>query len=288
MLVDSPYGPVTVSANNNPLDGQEQVFLESRGSPAEAWEAVKAGAVLISEPLTNRLGLGLGDEIQLDTGQGPRSFPIVGIFRDYTSSGGNVTMWLENYRQLWDDQAVTAFSLKLAESADLAATVAALRKSAEGIQQVDIRSTRDLRETSLTVFDRTFTITSALQIITTAVAFVGVLSSMLSLQVEKQRQLGILKAIGMSARQLWGMVLLETGLIGLMAGLLAMPTGYAVALILVRIINVRSFGWSMNLFLEPAPFIQALLISILAALLAGLYPAWRISQRKASDAMRFD
>jgi putative ABC transport system permease protein len=288
VLVDSRIGPITVSANNNPNDGQEQVFISSQGSPAQAWELVKQGAVLLSEPLANRLNIGMGDEISLMTNLGEREFAIVGVFQDYSSSAGNVTMWLDNYRNHWDDQAVTAFSLKAAENVDLNMIILDLRQASSSIQQVDIRSTRDLRETSLIVFDRTFTITSALQIITTAVAFIGVLSSMLAIQVEKQRQLGIFKAIGMSARQLWSLIVLETGLIGLMAGILALPTGYAVALILVRVINVRSFGWTMNLFVEPEPFIQAVLISLFAGLLAGIYPAMRISKRKASDAMRFD
>jgi putative ABC transport system permease protein len=111
---------------------------------------------------------------------------------------------------------------------------------------------------------------------------------MLSLQLEKQRQMGILKAIGLSVRQIWVLTLLETGLIGALAGLLALPTGLAVAEILLTLINRRSFGWTLQLHLEAEPFAQALVVAILAALLAGLYPALRASRRSAADAMRFD
>jgi putative ABC transport system permease protein len=82
--------------------------------------------------------------------------------------------------------------------------------------------------------------------------------------------------------------LLETGLIGGVAGLLALPMGYVIAQILLQIINKRSFGWTLQLQLEAAPFIQALLIAVAAALLAGLYPAYRASRRSAADAIRFD
>jgi putative ABC transport system permease protein len=111
---------------------------------------------------------------------------------------------------------------------------------------------------------------------------------MLALQLEKQRQMGILKAIGLSLRQLWGLTLLETGLIGAVAGVLALPTGYIIAQILLLLINKRSFGWTLQMHLELAPFIQALLIAMTAALLAGLYPAYRASRRSAADAIRFD
>lgn len=286
--VDSPYGPVTVSANDNPNDGNEQVYVAIQDSGSEVWVEVQAGAVMISEPLANRLGLWMGDQITLFTGRGERSFPIVAVFRDYSSSRGNVTMWLENYRDLWNDDAVTAFSARVEVGKNVDAIVAEMQKELNRIQFVNIRSNQGLRIETLEIFDRTFLITRALQLITTAVAFVGVLSAMLALQLEKQRQMGILKAIGLSVRQLWVLTLLETGLIGAVAGIFALPTGYIIAQILLQIINKRSFGWTLQLQLEAAPFIQAFLIAVSAALLAGLYPAFRASRRSAADAIRFD
>jgi len=111
---------------------------------------------------------------------------------------------------------------------------------------------------------------------------------MMSLQLDKQRQLGILKAIGLTGRQIWRLITLETGLMGTVAGLLSMPTGYVLALILVFIINRRSFGWTLQMQLTPEPFIQAFAIAVSAAVLAGLYPALRIVRRNTSEAIRFD
>jgi putative ABC transport system permease protein len=81
---------------------------------------------------------------------------------------------------------------------------------------------------------------------------------------------------------------LETGLMGAVAGLLAMPTGYMLALILVYIINRRSFGWTLQMQVSIEPFLQALVIAVLAALLAGFYPARRIIKRNTAEAIRFD
>jgi putative ABC transport system permease protein len=75
---------------------------------------------------------------------------------------------------------------------------------------------------------------------------------------------------------------------GAVAGLMAIPTGYVLALILIYIINQRSFGWTLQLELVPAPFIQAFFVAVVAALLAGLYPVWRVSRRVAADALRFE
>ncbi|MCA9977107.1 MAG: ABC transporter permease, partial [Anaerolineales bacterium] len=118
------------------------------------------------------------------------------------------------------------------------------------------------------------------------VAFIGVLSALLSLQLERSRELGVLRATGMTVRQLWGLTFLETGLMGGIAGLLAMPVGYVLAWILVYVINVRSFGWTLNMQLEPAYFGQALVVSVAAALLAAVYPSLRLGGMVVATAVR--
>ncbi|MCW5838910.1 MAG: ABC transporter permease [Anaerolineales bacterium] len=288
VLVDSPYGPLMVAANDNPNDGEEQVYYAAEGDGQAVWRAVQAGAVIISEPLANRLQLGVGDSLTLYTPSGPQDFHISAIFSDYSSSRGNITMWLENYRALWGDPTVTAFSAVVRPGRDVDTLVEELKRELSPNQLLHIRSNSSLRAESLEVFDRTFLISSALHLITTNVAFVGVLSAMLSLQLEKQRQMGILKAIGLSVRQIWALTLLETGLIGALAGLLALPMGLLIGEVLLGLINRRAFGWTLQLHFEAAPFIEALLVALAAALLAGLYPAWRASRRSAADAMRFD
>lgn len=288
-LVDSPAGPIQISANNNPNDGMEQLYRASEYAPGEIWGAVEQGAVLVSEPLATRLNLPLkGGVLPLYTQAGLQDFPIAGIYYDYASSQGNAILSLEQYRQYWDDDQVSAAAIILEPGVDVQATADALKARLAEIQILLVRPNQVLREDALEVFDRTFAITSALQLMTTIVAFVGVLSAMMSLQLDKQRQLGILKAIGLTGRQVWRLITLETGLMGTVAGLLSMPTGYVLALILVFIINRRSFGWTLQMQLTPEPFIQAFVIAVSAAVLAGLYPALRIIRRNTSEAIRFD
>jgi putative ABC transport system permease protein len=288
-IVDSPYGPIQISANNNPNDGLEQMYLAADYPPEEIWAAVQEGAILVSEPLANRLGLPRhGGELALYTDAGLRTFPVAGIYYDYASSQGNAILALENYRRLWGDDQVVAAALILAPGVDPQTVADQLETRLAQVQSLLVRPNQSLRADTLEVFDRTFAITGALQLMTTFVAFVGVLSAMMSLQLDKQRQLGILKAIGLTARQLWGLIALETGLMGGVAGLLAMPTGYVLALILIFIINRRSFGWTLQMQVAADPFLQAFAIAVLAALLAGLYPASRIVRRNTAEAIRFD
>lgn len=288
-LVDSPQGPVQVSANNNPNDGLEQIYLSTEVPLTEIQDAMQQGFILISEPLANRMDLPAhGANLALYTDRGLQSFPVAGIYYDYSSTQGNAILSLDTYRRFWDDERITSAALILQPGTDPETVTRDLKTRLAPIQALLVRPNQVIRAETLEIFDRAFAITSALQLMTTLVAFIGVLSAMMSLQLDKERQLGILRAIGLTARQLWILVILETGLMGAVAGLFAMPTGYILALILIYIINRRSFGWTLQMQVEPGPFLLAFLIAVVASLLAGLYPARRILQRNMAEAIRFE
>jgi putative ABC transport system permease protein len=249
---------------------------------------VREGAVLLSEPLANRLGIsaGPGGSLALLTPAGWQSFPIAGIYADYASTRGTVRMSLDIYRGLWNDQRLNGVALFLSEGADADAVTADLRSELRDFPNVQVNPSGALRQAALVVFDRTFAITTAMQLITTLVAFIGVLSSLLALQLEKAREMGILRALGLNVAEIRRLTFWETGLLGASAGLSALPTGYILAWILIFVINQRSFGWTLQMQSELAPFAQAFFLAVGAALLAALYPAWRLGRMQAAEALR--
>lgn len=267
------------------LAGPDRRYRSALGDWQATWQAVEQGSVLINEPMANRLGLGAGDKIVVQTDRGPQTFPIAGVTVDFDVR--NVAFMTDAvYRQFWQDTGVTAIALFVEPGVDVDETVAAIRSKFAGKEELLVSSNRGLRENALAVFDRTFAITVALQLLSTVVAFIGILSTLMSLQLERMREIGVLRSTGMTRRQLWRLSLLETGLVGSTAGLLAMPTGFVLALVLIYIINLRSFGWTLEMRLNPVEFAQAFLVALLAALLAGLYPAWRMGQTQPAEALR--
>jgi putative ABC transport system permease protein len=288
VTVESPEGPASIFGVEDP-DFARRPFLSTAVPQAEIWAAMEQGAVVVSEPYANRVDLPRrGARVTLHTSQGPRAFPVVGIYYDYATSSGTVAMALDTYRHYWDDDGLTALALRLAPGTNATLVAQDLGDALAPRQKLYVQPNQDLRQEAMAVFDRTFAITGALQILATAVAFIGVLSALLSLQLEKQRELGILRAVGLTARQLWGLVMLETGLMGTVAGLMAMPTGVVLSLILVYIINLRSFGWTLQMRVEAGPFLQALAVALVAALLAGIYPALRMGRAVTAEALRHE
>jgi putative ABC transport system permease protein len=287
VTVESQYGQVELVAASAEPPMNPRLFLTVQGSPQQAWQKVKDGAVLLSEPLANRLGISsTGGTLALLTPQGWQSFQVAGIYADYASTRGTIRMNLDVYRRLWHDDRLNGVTLFLASRDDIDAATADLRAKLTGFPRIQVNPSGALRQGALDVFDRTFAITTAMQLVTTIVAFIGVLSSLLSLQLEKAREMGILRALGLTAAEMRRLTFWETGLLGASAGLLALPTGYILAWILIFIINRRSFGWTLQMQATIAPFAQAFLLAIGAALVAAIYPAWKLSRMQAAEALR--
>ncbi len=262
------------------------------GSAEDAFAAMNNEAVMVSEVFAHRLELPLNQSstITLVTEDGPKNFDVVGIFYDYAVPElGYVLMRLDTYKRYWPgDDTITNVALFLNPAATLQTNDIAESITAEFAAEykVSVSSNRAIKENALKVFDRTFTITAALRLLAIVVAFIGVLSAIMSLQLERTRELGTLRANGMSVLQLWGKTLLETALMGLAAGAMALPIGWLLAFILIHFINLRSFGWSLQMNTDPTIFVMALLISLLAALLAGIYPVFRLNSMEIAVALR--
>jgi putative ABC transport system permease protein len=287
ITVDSSQGAVRLSAISNERIGWERLFLKRFVPLEQIWQALQQGQILVSEPLARRANLLTeGSVLRLFTPQGWQTFRIAGVYYDYASSEGAILMSMDVYQKVWQDDSVTAIDLRLRPGADVDQTVQDLQKKLGDVQELLIRPNRVLRAAVMEVFDRTFAITTALRFLATVVAFIGVLNALLLQQIERRWETGVLQALGLTGKQLWQLVMLETGLMGLSAGLLAAPTGYVLALVLIYVINQRSFGWTLQLLPQPAAFFQALVISLAAALLAGLFPAWRMNRLQASQLIR--
>ncbi|MEM8642313.1 MAG: FtsX-like permease family protein [Cyanobacteria bacterium P01_G01_bin.54] len=276
-----------ISAAGDVSNGQRP-YAWIRDDVKDPWPQLDAGeGVIISEALLLRAGVSEPPEtITLESPQGPLTFPVVAVFYDYSSDRGTILLDDDLYLDAWQDPSIASLGLFVKPDVEVDEVVAHLRTAFKGRQDLVAQSNRNLRQGSLEIFDRTFAITGALRLLAVVVAFIGVLSALMSLQLERTRELGILRANGMTPAQMWQLTLLETGIMGSLAGLFAMPLGYALAWILIYVINVRSFGWTLQMQIQPSYFWQAGLVAVVAALLAGIYPAWRLSRMVVASAIR--
>ncbi len=261
-------------------------FQFKEGNPETAWKNFENGALLISEPFAYKYELDVGSSLKLKTDTGMRDFKIAGIYYDYASDQGLVTIHYNHFQKYWSTKGFSGISVFVNEGYSINNVKKEIQSLETGGQQLLVRTYKFLRDSSVEIFDRTFIIANVLQILSVIVAFVGILSSLMSLQLERKRELGILRANGFLPSQLFKIVNLQTVLMGLTAGLLALPLGNVLAAILVYIINKRSFGWTMQFDLLPSIMIEALIVSLLAAFLAGVYPGYKMSKTSPINALR--
>jgi putative ABC transport system permease protein len=248
--------------------------------------ALNEGAVIISEPFAFRRGITPeNNTITLLTDQGEQAFEVVGVYYDYSTDQGTVYMDTSVYRQFYDDPFISAVAAYIEPDADLNVVIGRIREVLSGYDLL-VQANRELRAGVFEVFDNAFAITIALRLLATVVAFIGILSALLSLQLENTRQYGVMRAVGMTPVQLWNFTLIQTGLMGTVAGVLALPIGLALALVLLFVINVRSFGWTMQLYPTAGEFALAFGVAVIAAFVAGIYPAYRLTQLVIARALR--
>lgn len=262
-------------------------FAFIAGQPETLWPRFDRGeGVLLTEPYAFRHGLSVGDTLQLGTDTGTRPFEVLGIYRDYGDEQGSVAMSRAAFERHYRDRGISGIGIYAAPGMPPARLAAVLDTATHGIEGLRTVDRNALREISLSVFDRTFAITEVMRLLAAVIACVGILSALMALQLERRRELGIYRALGFSRGQLGGLLIAQCALMGFIAGLVALPTGAAMATVLVHVINRRSFGWSMPLALDAALLLQGLLLAVVAAVLAGLYPAWRMARLAPAQALR--
>jgi len=240
--------------------------------------------VIVTEPYAYHHNVKVGDKIRLQTDQGSEPFEVIGIYADYSGDQGHLAMSRRNYRHYWPDLGYSGIGVYAKDGVDLQQLENQINKLLTGQQSV--QSDQAIYKASMELFEQTFTITETLRWLSAAIAFVGVFSALMALQFERTRQLGILRAIGVTSGQLAVLITGETGLMGLVAGLIAIPVGYIVAYMLIFVIYQRAFGWTMAFHFNPGVIYQGLALALIAATLAGILPALKMAQTKPAEALR--
>ena len=241
--------------------------------------------VLISEPFATKFSLDTGDRFALDTPAGMTTLRVAAVYNDYSSDAGVVLMDLTTFRRLYRDSFINSVAVYARPAADLVALRDRIVRSVLPLR-VDTETTRELRTLVITIFDRTFAITYALYVISITIAVLGVVSTLFALVLERRREIGLLRYLGLRTRDVRRMVYFEAAFIGLLGGVSGVIVGVLLALLLIYVINRQAFGWLIELHMPYDFLIEAVVLVVIAALVAGIYPAGVAARIRTSEAVR--
>ncbi len=245
-------------------------FLDS---VPQAWAVVARGqGALINEQLFRRAGLNLGDKLAISP---DISLPIVGIYGDYGNPIGQVIVAKPLFDSVFPQTVALRFGLRVAP-AKMPALRRALREQA-GLSDAAIIDQAAIKDMSLMVFERTFTVTHALNVLTLAVAGFAMLMSLLTLADMRLPMLAPVWALGITRGQLAVLDLVRAIVLAALTGALGLPLGLALAWALLAVVNVEAFGWRLPMYLFWTDYMRLGGLALCAAALAAAWPAWRLS-----------
>ncbi|MDY7116443.1 ABC transporter permease [Halomonas sp. SSL-5] len=249
-------------------------LLETHTGREEAWRALGEGAAFINEQLAVAEDIAPGDRLTLTTPDGQATLAVAAIYPDYGNPRGEVLMAASELGRRFSAPP-DSIGIALAPGADAGALSTALAGEF-ALGRDALRDQGAVKHIATGIFERTFTITRALNALTLAVAALALLASLLAQAGERRRRLAPLWALGVPRGRLLGVQLAQLGGAALAVGLVAVPLGTAITWGLVAVINVAAFGWRLPLHLFPGEIALTLATAVAVALLAALLPALRL------------
>ncbi|MEL6584759.1 MAG: ABC transporter permease [Pseudomonadota bacterium] len=236
-----------------------------------AWDSVARGdALLISEQLANREGLAPGQPITLDgvTAQ------IAGVYSDYGNPIGQIIIPQRLFDALYPEADRLSHGIRI-DPADRAALMQALTQRF-GYGDDNMVDQETLKAFSVQIFERTFAVTAALNVLTLGVAALAMLTSLTTLATMRVPQLAPVWATGLPRRMLGGLEVLRAAVLALLTTILAIPVGLGLAWVLLAVVNVEAFGWRLPMQLFPADWLRLGALALIAAIIAAALPALRL------------
>jgi putative ABC transport system permease protein len=267
------------------LHSERSQYLFLQGESSEVLShVVDEHGVIISEVLAKRLGVSVGDPLPLTTPSGTEQFPVKGVFYDYATDGGKVVMDQGLFEEKWGEQDATVFAVYLKEGQALAAVRREIEDTLKNERPIVTISNGELKEEILDIFDRTFRVTYVLELIALSVAVLGIMNTLLTSILERRRELATLRAIGASGRQIQGLIFWESCYLAGLGAVVGIVVGMALSVVLIKVINKQSFGWTIQYTLAWETIGMAVLVAFAAALIGAWAPArWASSQTIAED-----
>lgn len=286
--MDVPYrgSTITVGAGRfaTRLErGGLQFKAPADGAPAMAG-AVGRDRVVVSEAFSLKYEAGVGDRIHLPAPAGPAPFEIAAVYFDYSSDRGLVVMDAGTFERHFGPRRPSGLTVYLTPGADPETVRDELRAALGPERRLFITTNAALRANVLRIFDATFAITYALEVIAIGVSLFGMAATLLTLVLERRREIAMLRLVGADSRQLRRLIVVEAGVLGALTQAVGLAVGLALSLILIHVVNVQSFGWTIRFHLPAGFLAQATAAVVAAAALAGLYPARLAARFDLADA----
>jgi putative ABC transport system permease protein len=244
--------------------------------------------IAINETIATHMELKRGDTLMLPTPGGPKPFRVAVVIVSYASDSGVIFMDMPTYERYWNDHVADMFSVYVKPGHDISAVRAAIQDRFQDKRKMFVLPALEFRREIKKMLDKSFVMNDAVNVLTLLIAGFGIIVTLLASVLERTREIGLLRSIGMKRGQVSGVVLIESGLIGLAGGVLGILSGVITGWINLEGFFRLDFGASMAYHIHYPSIGSALLLAIGLSVLAGLYPAWRAARTNIVEALAYE
>ncbi len=266
--------------------GKYSHFMVVRGDDREIRRRLpRQDNVVVSEPFASQFNVKPGDFITLPTPSGPVRFGVVAVVVDYLYDGGAISMDLYTYQRHWGDMLADQFSVRVRPGENVATVREAIQERLGSDRKLFVLPAREFKDAIRRVIDQTFMFNYALSAITMTIACFGIVITLLASVLERTREIGVLRSIGMLRSQVSGVVVIESVLMGVAGGILGAGAGIVTGWITLEGANYSSL---VQYCIPYGSIAWAMVMSVGLSALAGLYPARRAAKTNIVEALTYE
>ncbi|SFI64307.1 ABC transporter permease [Jannaschia pohangensis] len=238
----------------------------------DVWDRLAAGeGALVNEQLARRTDIWAGGQIDLGAG-GTRD--VLGVYSDYGNPRGQAVLGIDDFNDRFPGVTPQRYGLRVDPAR--APEVSNALIEAFSLPEGRIIDQAGIKGFSLAVFEQTFAVTAALNVLTLGVAGFALWASLTTLGAMRVPQVAPVWALGLSRGRLAAMDLLRAVILAAFTAALAIPVGAALAWVLLAVVNVQAFGWRLPLLPDPLGWLTLAAWALVAAALAAALPSWRL------------
>jgi putative ABC transport system permease protein len=232
----------------------------------------------ISDYLSIKYGLKKGDFIELDTPSGKAAFRINDVSSSYSTTSGFIYIDRKWLKKFWGIDDATQFSIYLKDAVDIDNFIQKLKEKLLPYYSLEIMNNQELRRKIMDIFNKSFAITYAIELISIIVSLIGVINTLLALVFERKREISIIRYLGGRWKQIRNTLVLSAGIVGITGIFLGTILGPLMSTIFIHVVNKISFGWEIH-FQIPFLYLSVVIfILFLTTLFAGFLPS-KVAQK---------
>jgi putative ABC transport system permease protein len=244
--------------------------------------------IAVNEALAAQEHIRPGDTIILPTPEGPVPFTVAVINVDYSSDSGTLLMDMNTYHRYWKEYLADSFSVRVKQKENVDSVRDEIIRRFGNDRRLFVLPAREFRYEIRKIIDQGFAVNHAVNVITMLIACLGIIVTLLASVLERTREIGVLRSIGMLRSQVSRVVVIESMLLGVIGGTLGAGAGMVIGWMSLEGFLRGDYGASMHYHIDVLSVLWALALSVLLSALAGVYPARRAANTNIVEALSYE